>query len=87
MCAEKGVAFGIAELHKGPRDILERAALLDQIGETMVFEHLEEAATAFARLSPGATPKAVALAIALGRVAPREEFRKVSKGVAVQRTR
>jgi sulfate permease, SulP family len=49
--AEKRLALGIAELHKGPRDILERAGLLDHIGETMVFEDLEEAAAAFARLS------------------------------------
>ena len=54
--AEKGLALGIAELHKGPRDILERAGLLDRIGETMVFEDLEEAAAAFARLPLNRSP-------------------------------
>jgi MFS superfamily sulfate permease-like transporter len=54
LLAEKRLALGIAELHKGPRDILERAGLLDHIGETMVFEDLEEAAAAFARLPPNA---------------------------------
>ena len=53
---KKRLALGIAELHKGPRDILERAGLLDRIGETMVFEDLEEAAAAFARLPPNRSP-------------------------------
>ncbi|MEJ0096231.1 MAG: SulP family inorganic anion transporter [Methylocella sp.] len=52
MFAAKGIAFGIAELHKRPHAILERAGLLDEIGKTMVFEDLEEAATAFAGLPP-----------------------------------
>ena len=47
----RGSRWEIAELHKGPRDILERAGLLDHIGETMIFEDLEEAAAAFAGLS------------------------------------
>ncbi|WP_041368066.1 SulP family inorganic anion transporter [Methylocella silvestris] len=54
--AEKGVVLGIAELHKGPRDILERAGVLDHIGAAMIFEDLEEAATAFYRLTPNGAP-------------------------------
>jgi sulfate permease, SulP family len=49
MFAERGVALGIAELHNEPMEVLERAGLLAKIGKAMIFEDLEEAATAFAR--------------------------------------
>ncbi|HSI40738.1 MAG TPA: SulP family inorganic anion transporter [Xanthobacteraceae bacterium] len=40
--AERGIALGIAELHKEPREILERAGVLQRIGTSMVFEDLED---------------------------------------------
>ncbi|MBB3771575.1 high affinity sulfate transporter 1 [Angulomicrobium tetraedrale] len=45
--AERGVAFGLAELNHAPRQLLERAGVLGRIGADMVFEDLEEAASAF----------------------------------------
>ncbi len=45
--AARGLAFGIAELHKEPMEILERAGLLDKIGRAMIFEDLEDVMTAF----------------------------------------
>ncbi|WP_036262465.1 SulP family inorganic anion transporter [Methylocapsa aurea] len=47
MFAERGIAFGIAELHSEPMDLLKRAGLLEKIGKPMIFEDLEEASTAF----------------------------------------
>jgi hypothetical protein len=47
MFAERGVALGLAELHNEPREVLERAGLLAKIGKAMIFEDLEDAATAF----------------------------------------
>ncbi|PSJ59882.1 SulP family inorganic anion transporter [Pseudaminobacter soli (ex Li et al. 2025)] len=46
-CAERGLAFGLAELHIEPTDILERAGLLQKVGEAMIFDDLEDVATAF----------------------------------------
>jgi sulfate permease, SulP family len=45
--AERGMALAIAELHKEPMEILERAGLLQKIGKALVFEDLEEVMTAF----------------------------------------
>jgi len=47
--AERGLTLGIAELHKEPADILQRAGLLDEIGKDMIFEDLEDVMTAFSR--------------------------------------
>ncbi|PZU94806.1 MAG: sulfate transporter [Chelatococcus sp.] len=47
--AERGIALGIAELHKEPMAILERAGVLQKVGASMIFEDLEDVATAFAR--------------------------------------
>ena len=44
---ERGLKFGIVELHSAPRDILMRAGVLDRIGENMVFDDLEDAVAAF----------------------------------------
>jgi sulfate permease, SulP family len=44
--ADRGIAFGIAELHIEPKDILKRAGLLRTL-ETMIFDDLEDALTAF----------------------------------------
>ncbi len=49
MFPERGVALGLAELHNEPREVLERAGLLAKIGKAMIFEDLEDAATAFTR--------------------------------------
>lgn len=47
--AERGMTLGIAELHKEPMTILERAGVLQKIGPSMVFDDLEDMASAFAR--------------------------------------
>ncbi|MEJ0096650.1 MAG: SulP family inorganic anion transporter [Methylocella sp.] len=49
MFAERGIAFGIAELHSEPLDLLKRAGLLERIGKPMIFEDLEEASTLFTK--------------------------------------
>jgi len=41
--AARGIAFGIAELHNEPRQILERSGTLDHIGRDLVFDDLEDA--------------------------------------------
>lgn len=50
--AEHGMALGIAELHKEPMTILERAGVLQKMGASMVFDDLEDMASAFARSQP-----------------------------------
>jgi MFS superfamily sulfate permease-like transporter len=57
--AERGVALGIAELHIEPKEILQRTGLLEKIGETMVFEDLEDAVTAFEKRKPTFRPQLV----------------------------
>lgn len=47
MFSERGIAFGIAELHNDPMELLKRAGLLEKIGEAMIFEDLEEVPTVF----------------------------------------
>ncbi len=47
MFSERGIAFGIAELHNDPMELLKRAGLLEKIGEAMIFEDLEEVRTVF----------------------------------------
>lgn len=47
--SERGMKLGIAELHKEPMAILERAGVLEKIGGSMVFEDLEDMASAFGR--------------------------------------
>jgi len=51
--AERGMALGLAELHKEPKDVLERAGLLEKIGAAMIFEDLEDVAAAFGASSHG----------------------------------
>ncbi|CAM5212567.1 STAS domain-containing protein OS=Bosea thiooxidans OX=53254 GN=SAMN05660750_03403 PE=4 SV=1 [Bosea thiooxidans] len=41
--AAMGLTFAIAELHKEPREILERAGLFEGAAATTVFEDLEDA--------------------------------------------
>lgn len=53
--AAEGVALGIAELHRDPMDILERAGTLERIGKSMIFEDLEELIPAFDRAEPAPT--------------------------------
>lgn len=50
--ASRGIALGIAEIHAGARQLLDRAGLIQRIGPAMVFEDLEDALTAFAALPP-----------------------------------
>ncbi|MCK0207412.1 SulP family inorganic anion transporter [Starkeya koreensis] len=45
--AAQGVALGIAELHRDPMEILERAGTLETIGAGMIFDDLEEVIPAF----------------------------------------
>jgi SulP family sulfate permease len=44
---QRGIAFGIADLHRDPHDIIERSGLARRIGPGMLFESAEEAAAAF----------------------------------------
>lgn len=48
MLAARGIAFGLAELHRDPRDILERSGTLSRVGAAMIFEDLEDVRGAFA---------------------------------------
>jgi SulP family sulfate permease len=48
---QKGIRFAVAELHHEPMTILQRAGLVDRIGETMLFDDLEDAVAAFERQS------------------------------------
>ncbi|GLS21681.1 sulfate transporter [Labrys miyagiensis] len=45
--AEQGLQLGIAQLHHEPMEVLSRAGTIENIGDTMVFEDLEEAVAAF----------------------------------------
>ena len=45
--AARGIAFGVAELHRDPRDLLKRSGLLGEIGPALVFEDIEEGLTSF----------------------------------------
>ncbi len=47
MFAERGVAFGVAELNSEPMELLKRAGVLDKIGRGMIFDDLEEASVFF----------------------------------------
>jgi high affinity sulfate transporter 1 len=47
--AERGIAFGVAELHIEPMQILKRAGVLQKIDKGMIFDDLEEVAAAFKR--------------------------------------
>jgi SulP family sulfate permease len=53
LLAARGIAFGIAELHTEPRELLERAGTLARIGPRMLFDDLEEATAAFERTGGG----------------------------------
>jgi high affinity sulfate transporter 1 len=55
----RGITFGIADLHRRPRDIIERSGLAERIGAGMLFESAEEAAAAFmAKALPSPTDAA-----------------------------
>jgi SulP family sulfate permease len=47
MLAARGIAFGIAELHNEPRELLERSETLARLGPLMIFDSLEDARAAF----------------------------------------
>lgn len=49
MFDERGIAFGIAELHSEAMSLLRRAGLLEKIGKRMIFEDLEEVPAAFTK--------------------------------------
>jgi high affinity sulfate transporter 1 len=55
--AESGVVFGIAELHNEPMAILERAGVLQKIGAPMIFDDLEDVASAFQQQGGKAGPQ------------------------------
>jgi SulP family sulfate permease len=48
MAAERGVDFGIADLHRDPMDMLVRSGVADTIGAGMIFPDVEDAVAAFA---------------------------------------
>ena len=52
MFADRGLAFGIAELHNEPKEILTRAGVLQKLGAAMIFEDLEDVVTAFKQDRP-----------------------------------
>lgn len=54
---ERGLKFGIVELHSAPRDILTRSGVIDRIGENMVFDDLEDAVAAFSASKGGTAPR------------------------------
>jgi len=54
--ADRGVAFGIADLHSLPGQMVERSGLADRIGHAMLFESAETAAEAFDKRTPAARP-------------------------------
>ena len=43
LAAERGVKFGIVELHSEPLDILERSGVVAKVGPDMIFDDLEDA--------------------------------------------
>ena len=43
----RGIVFGIAGLHSGPRVMIEQSGLSDRIGRSMLFESVEAGAAAF----------------------------------------
>ncbi|RDJ27240.1 SulP family inorganic anion transporter [Bosea caraganae] len=47
--AERGLMFGVAELHKEPMEILRRSGFLGKLGASMIFEDLEDVMPAFER--------------------------------------
>lgn len=49
MLAARCIAFGIAELHAEPRELLERSGTLARLGSAMIFDDLEDARAAFMR--------------------------------------
>lgn len=51
--AERGIAFGLAELHIEPMQLLKRAGLLQKIGREMIFDDVEEVVPAFERAGEG----------------------------------
>jgi SulP family sulfate permease len=53
--ADRGVALGLAELHADVRELLDRAGLLAAIGPEMIFEDLEDAASAFEAQGAGSS--------------------------------
>lgn len=50
--AEMGLTFALAELHKEPREILQRAGLFDGPGATIAFEDLEDAVRVLSERRP-----------------------------------
>ncbi|HEX5005529.1 MAG TPA: SulP family inorganic anion transporter [Hyphomonadaceae bacterium] len=49
--AERGVAFGLADLNSGSRQVVDRAGLRDRMGKDMIFPSAEAALTAFEALA------------------------------------
>ena len=45
--AERGVKFGIADLHREPLDMLERSGVADTIGAGIIFADVDDAVVAF----------------------------------------
>ncbi|NJL07856.1 MAG: SulP family inorganic anion transporter [Methylacidiphilales bacterium] len=45
--ADRGIRFGLAEVHAAPRALLERAGVADHIGASMIFPDLDDALRAF----------------------------------------
>jgi MFS superfamily sulfate permease-like transporter len=49
--AERGVAFGLADLNSGSRQVVDRAGLGDRMGKDMIFPSAEAALTTFEALA------------------------------------
>ena len=50
--ADRGIRFGLAELHAAPRALLERADVVAHIGPAMIFDDLDDALRAFRANGP-----------------------------------
>jgi high affinity sulfate transporter 1 len=51
--AKRGIRFAIADMHRRPRMLLDRAGFFDQIGRDLVFDKLEDAVKKLAPGKPG----------------------------------
>ena len=50
LAKERGLKFGIVELHSEPRDMLVRSGVVAKVGPDMIFDDLEDAVAAFSAI-------------------------------------
>jgi len=54
---QRGISFGLADLHSRPRAVIERSGLARRIGTDMLFDSAEQAAAAFMERSDPASAR------------------------------